>query len=174
MSRLEVPATSDLAVLAPLVRTAVEAVLADMALGGFKAKVFETVRTPERQEFLFGKGRTPEQCLEVGVPAVYGWPTCPDGKVTKAPMNGFSWHGFGLAADIVENDATPWTASQAFWHCLGDSATKHGLIWGGSWARFPDLPHVQWARAPQSPTENDRLLLKDSGMQAIWRRYGAA
>lgn len=173
MSRLMVPNQSDLSLLAPKVRAAVEAVLAEMATKGFRAKVFETVRTPARQEFLFGKGRTPEQCLEVGVPAVYAWPLCPDGKVTNAPMADFSWHAYGLAADIVEDDATPWTAPQAFWHALGDAAVRNGLTWGGSWTRFPDLPHVQWAKCPTGPTAIDKLGLKEKGMAHVWKTYQA-
>ena len=57
MSRPEIPANRDLAALAPKVRAAVEAVLFAMAADGWKAKQFDTLRTADRQAFLFEIGR---------------------------------------------------------------------------------------------------------------------
>lgn len=172
MPRLHIPECHDPSLLAPKVRDAVEGVLREMQDRGFTAKIFETLRTPERQWYLYGKGRTAEQCLEMNVPPQYAWPTCPDGQVTKSPAAIKSWHGYGLACDIVENDATPWLASQAFWNTLGASAKRHGLVWGGNW-KFLDLPHVQWGACPQSPKGSDALALKHHGTEYVWTNYRA-
>ena len=175
MSRQEIPANRDLAALAPKVRLATEKVLAGMAAEGFKAKQYDTLRTQDRQAFLFGKGRTPEQLVDAGCTSVcFAWPTCADGKVTNCSQADQSWHGYGLAVDIVEDDATPWTAAQAFWHAVSTHGVAAGFVWGGSWKRFPDLPHLQWAKCPISPTEDDKLLLKTKGKEAVWAKYDAA
>lgn len=166
----EVPANRNLADLAPAVRVAAERILAGMKERGFKAVQFDTLRTLERQSFLYGKGRMPEQCIEGGISAYWAWPTCPDGKVTKTML---SVHRLGLAFDIVENDASPWTASQSFWHTLGDLAVANGMVWGGSWSRFPDLPHCQWAKYPSTFDVTDLQLMEKDGIEAVWRKYHA-
>jgi peptidoglycan L-alanyl-D-glutamate endopeptidase CwlK len=168
----EVPVNRSLADLAPAVRVAAERVLAGMKADGFKCVQFDTLRSADRQNFLFGKGRTPEQCIEKGISAHWAWPTCPDGKVTKA-THGQSWHAYGLAVDFVENDATPWTASQAFWHALSKHAIANGFTWGGSWTRFPDLPHCQWAKVPTGPPIEDILELQRNGPKSSWAKYHA-
>lgn len=153
----EVPVISRLTVLAPKMQVAVLAIIKEMADAGHNAKVFETLRTPERQAFLYGFGR------------VYD-----DGRgiVTKVQDSRKGWHHYGLAVDIVQNDNSPWDAPQAFWQTLGKCAEKHGLTWGGRW-KFLDLPHSQWAGCPTSPTALDAALMADDGMEAVWRKYSA-
>lgn len=171
MKRLVIPANTSLDLLAPKVRLAADRVLAGMAAAGFKAVQFDTLRTNDRQGFLYGKGRTAEQLEAVGVKTVFAWPDCPDGIVTKAPKADQSWHGAGCAFDVVENDKSPWNAPQAFWNTLGTLARANGLAWGGDW-RFLDLPHCQARILPPSPTPTDRLLLAKNGVSAIWSKYG--
>lgn len=118
---------------------------------------FEWLRTAERQAFLYGFGRDYDDGR---------------GKVTNAKTQFFSWHGFGLACDVVEKDATPWSAPPTFWNALGEAAEAEGLVWGGRW-HHPDLPHVQWAGCPVSPTDADRTLVANEGLVAVWRKYGA-
>jgi peptidoglycan L-alanyl-D-glutamate endopeptidase CwlK len=126
--------------------------------GGRTEYPFETVRTEERQDFLYGFGREYDDGR---------------GKVTSAETALASWHGFGLAVDIVEKDNTPWDAPPGFWESIGIAARKRGLAWGGLWKK-PDLPHVQWGRCPKSPTEDDRRLFRQMGREAVWVKYGAA
>lgn len=166
----EVPVNRDLNSLAPKVKQAAERVLAGMKDAGFKAIQFDCRRSTERQSFLFGKGRMPEQCIEQGISAYWAWPTCPDGKVTKTMG---SVHRLGLAVDIVENDASPWVASQAFWHKLGELYVANDLVWGGSWTRFPDLPHGQWRQYPQTFDVTDLQLMEKNGIEAVWQKYHA-
>lgn len=151
---IEVPAQRTSAGCAPKFVAAVNAMLADLA-GGLSETAFEWLRTAERQNFLYGFGRTYDDGR---------------GKVTAAQTHLTSWHGFGLACDIVEKDATPWTAPISFWNDIGDAAEAHGLAWGGRWHR-PDLPHVQWGRCPQSPTDGDRELYLSHGAPGVWLKY---
>lgn len=152
----EVPVQRALDVCAPKFATAVRLMMEKMA-GGLVEQVFETLRTPERQKFLYGFGRDYDDGR---------------GKVTNAKTNLMSWHGFGLAVDVVEKDGTPWDAPPTFWNAIGEAAVAQGLTWGGSWVK-PDLPHVQWGRCPASPTESDRVLYATQGIEAVWAKYGA-
>lgn len=154
----EVRVQSDPALLAPRMRVAALAVVADMAKAGHAARIFETLRTPERQTFLHGFGRLYDDGR---------------GTVTKVADVWKGWHAYGLAVDIVQHDATPWDAPQAFWQTLGKSAEANALRWGGRW-KFLDLPHSQWGQAPVSPTPADAALAASEGIAAVWRKYGAA
>ncbi len=93
---------------------------------GIPMKLFEGFRAPERQAFLYAKGRT-----------------APGGRVTNAqPWE--SYHQFGLAADFVRfengswnwNDQTP--GENAQWDRYHEIARQHGME-PLSWER----PHVQ-------------------------------
>jgi len=153
----DVPVDRRLEMLAPAFAVRVRKVLATLD-GGRAEWPFETLRTEARQTFLYGFGRDYD-----------------DGRgiVTRATSALYSWHGFGLALDIVEKDATPWVAPSTFWNAIGDAAEKFGLVWAGRW-HATDLPHVQWGACPVSPTEEDRMLFRTQGMKAVWTKYGAA
>lgn len=154
----EVPVERSLAVCAPLFRDAVEQMLRELeATHDYQFLGFETLRTPERQRFLYGFGRDYD-----------------DGRgcVTNAQTSLYSWHGYGLAIDVVEKDATPWNVPVGFWTALGECAEKHGLDWGGRW-RKPDLPHVQWGKCRTSPSVRARKLYAAGGLEAVWRECGA-
>lgn len=153
----EVAVVSRLTAMAPKMQVATLNIIKGMTDAGFKAKVFETLRTPERQAFLYGFGRKYDDGR---------------GVVTKVDDSRKGWHHFGLAVDIVEADATPWTAPQAFWKTLGSLAEKEGLAWGGRW-KFLDLPHSQWGICPASPTNLDRALEAAEGIEAVWAKYKA-
>ena len=152
----EVPVQRDWLGCAPKFVAAVAAMLADLK-GEREEWAFETRRTAERQRFLYGFGRDYDDGR---------------GKVTNAQTALYSWHGFGLAVDVVEKDATPWDAPISFWETIGETAERHGLVWGGRW-RKPDLPHVQWRCATMTPTDGDRLLYEKEGITAVWSRHGA-
>jgi hypothetical protein len=113
---------SDLQLLEPVIRAAVQAIIADAHADGLELMVFETYRSQARQTQLFNNGAT--QLKTVGV------------------------HHYGLACDIVRNvNGKPsWKGD---FSKLGKLARKHKLIWGGDWGRpgvktkFPDEYHVQ-------------------------------
>lgn len=150
----EPPRIYSLGDLCPAFRERVEAIVADLD----RVRVFETLRTEERQQYLYGFGREYDDGR---------------GAVTKAQTALRGWHAFGLAVDIVEDDATPWTAPMSFWQSLGLAAEKHGCIWGGRWQTV-DLPHVQMGGIPVSPTPDIIALYRGSGVEAVWRKLKLA
>lgn len=116
---------SDLSLLEPITRAAVEAIISEAAANGIDLMVFETYRSQELQEIYFDRGVT--KLRKVGV------------------------HHFGLAADIVKvvNGEPSWDGDFSF---LGTLAEKFDLIWGGDWGEpnqphsFRDYVHVQRIR----------------------------
>lgn len=62
-----------------------------------------------------------------------------DGKGTGISL---SMHCYGLAADIIEDDGTPYVAD-ALWEAIGRHSAGLGLEWGGRWRSRGDCPHVQ-------------------------------
>ena len=143
----EVPCGDSLDSLAPLFRTAVQAILDAMG----DAKVSETTRTFARQSYLYGFGREYD-----------------DGRgiVTNASSNLTSWHGFGLAVDII-HETKEWDAGDAWFQLLGDTAKANGCQSGGDW-HHPDKPHVQWGTLKDSPSDEARSLYAEGGVEAVW------
>lgn len=76
----------DLDLLAPVFRVAVERAIADCQARGLDAYVYEAYRSPELQALYYARGRTV-------VPPIK--------PVTNAPTNLQSWHGYGLAVDVI-------------------------------------------------------------------------
>jgi peptidoglycan L-alanyl-D-glutamate endopeptidase CwlK len=153
----EVPVNSSLDGLAPKVRGAALRIVARMQEQGFAVRIFETLRTAERQSFLYGFGRDYDDGR---------------GKVTKVASADDGWHFYGLAVDFVEDDKDPWTASQAFWRALGEAAEDEGMTWGGRW-KFLDVPHTQFGKCKVSPSDHARKLYAAGGKEAVWRACGA-
>lgn len=153
----EVPCDRSLDSLAPKFRARVEDVLHAMKLRGLDAIVAETLRTDERQEFLYGFGRDYD-----------------DGRgIVTHSRAATSWHRYGLACDIISQSAE-WDARPQWWQALGEEARRCGLAWGGDW-RMKDLPHVQFGPPMrQSPSPRAAELLAQGGMEAVWREVGAA
>lgn len=151
----EVSVDRDLSKLAPAFVVRVQNVVAELEGLGFDPWVFEGLRTAERQAFLYSKGRT-----------------IPGSIVTKAKSHLSSWHGHGLAVDIISRSKL-WNAPESFWQALGAACQSRGLTWGGVWTKFPDKPHVQWGECPASPTAEDKARTRDQGMEATWFAYSA-
>lgn len=113
---------ADLALLEPVTRARVQAIVAAAAARGVRLAVFETYRSRERQQLLFEQGVT--KLRAVGV------------------------HHYGLAADLVRvvAGAPSWKGDFTI---VGELAREHGLVWGGDWGNpgrkpgFPDPYHVQ-------------------------------
>lgn len=111
--------------------------------------------------------------------------TAPGDIVTNAP-GGWSWHNFGLAADVVfcnENGNPSWSESYD-WNAKGAYGTAQGLVWGGVWvsATFPngDRPHHQLngVQNENGPTANVRNTYNNTAgtvqqkLQAVWTLMG--
>ena len=102
-----------LALLEPVTRVAVQAIIVEGKKAGHNLMVFETYRSRELQQIYYQRGVT--RLKNVGV------------------------HHYGLAADIVKVvDGEPsWYGDFYF---LRQLAEDHNLIWGGNWGA-PDEPH---------------------------------
>lgn len=154
----EVPVRRDLGLLAPKFHKAVTWLLLALTERGFDPMVFETFRDNERQRFLYGFGREYDDGR---------------GVVTKASTADTTWHGFGLAVDIISRKHQ-WNAPDEFWNALGEESRKLGLVWGGDWI-FKDRPHVQHgAPMRQSPSPLAKEIRDGEGLEALWRVVGAA
>lgn len=113
---------SDIELLEPETRKAVESILKDAAEAGTPLMLYETYRSLHRQIMLFDQGTT--KLRDVGA------------------------HHYGVAADLVKDNAgqPSWDGDFKF---LGELAVKYGLVWGGDWGAprhkhpFVDACHVQ-------------------------------
>lgn len=167
----------DLAGLAPQFRARVEEVRANMLRQGFDPLVYETTRIERRQWWIYGTGRSAEQCVDHGVPAEFAWQGA-DGTTTNAASYLASVHGHGLAVDIISRRKL-WDASAAFWTALGKAVQAQHLTWGGTWKTPHDVPHFQWQLSRggvvfAGPSAEDRERTRVHGMHATWEYYKAA
>ena len=147
----------DLARLAPKMCAAVEAVLRDCEAAGLDAVVYETYRSQELQALYYARGRSV-------VP--------PEHPVTNVRDARSGWHHYGLAVDII-SISRGWDVPESWWDRLGAIGEAHGLTWGGRW-KMHDLPHLQWGRCRDTPSDRARELLAEGGVEAVWREVGAA
>ncbi|PHV72197.1 hypothetical protein CS063_01610 [Sporanaerobium hydrogeniformans] len=117
----------DIKELHPKVRELAEKLLVEAKKQGLDAKIIDTYRSPERQDFLYAQGRTK-----------------PGAIVTNARgKDKSSYHNWRLAFDCIQNSKTdPYNA--AFLAKLGKIGQSLGLEWGGGWSSFKDAPHFQY------------------------------
>jgi peptidoglycan L-alanyl-D-glutamate endopeptidase CwlK len=157
-ARLSAPVPSnDLDRLAPKFRAAVEQALVFCKQDGLDAVVYEAYRSDELQALYFARGRTQ-------VP--------PTDTVTNASSNLFSWHGYGLAVDVI-HAKQHWDAPRAWFETVARWFRQCGCRWGGEWTK-PDLPHFQWGLCKPSPSHVARELIASGGVQAVWDAVGAS
>jgi peptidoglycan LD-endopeptidase CwlK len=150
--------TRDLKLLAPKFRAAVDAAIAECNAepNRLNAIVYETWRSPALQALYYQRGRTI---------------TPPFEPVTNAWSNLESWHGYGLAVDVI-HATRHWAAGGEWFLKVARIFRKHGCSWGGYWDR-PDLPHFQWAPCRVSPSAKARTLFARGGLEAVWKEVGA-
>jgi hypothetical protein len=149
---------SSLEVLAPKFRDAVKAALAECDHEGLEAVVFETYRSQELQAHYYARGRTI-------IP--------PEEPVTYASTNLRSWHGYGLAIDVVHR--TKYWKPQGgieWFRKVAVVFKRNNCKWGGDW-RKADPPHFQWHLCKPSPSDQARALMASQGMVAVWEAVGA-
>jgi peptidoglycan L-alanyl-D-glutamate endopeptidase CwlK len=162
----EVPVNRRRDGLAPKFDAALSFLLNDLTkVTGVEWMVVETLRNDDRQRFLYGFGR------------VYD-----DGRgvVTHSETSDDTWHGYGLAADIVPVK-TKWSQVDLF-HAIPKLALKRGLLSGADWnrngasddERFQDWPHVQWGAMRRSPSPNAARIADKGGLPALWEYLSAA
>jgi peptidoglycan L-alanyl-D-glutamate endopeptidase CwlK len=148
--------TRDLDELAPMFREAVERAIAACKEAGLDAMVYETFRSPELQAAYFARGRTE-------IP--------PHATVTNAQSNLASWHGYGLAVDVISRK-NGWDQPEDWFSRVAEHFRAAGCRWGGEW-KMKDLPHFQWGLCKPSPSPRALELHAQGGAQAVWEVVGA-
>ncbi len=118
----------DLSKVHPVVRAALQQVLADLEQKGLPFRIFEGFRTPERQNYLYAPGHT-----------------APGPKVTNARA-WQSMHQYGLAADLVlfVDGKWSWGGQSSDWKAMHEAAEKHGLQFLSFEAPHVELKGADW------------------------------
>ncbi|WP_208948369.1 M15 family metallopeptidase [Segnochrobactrum spirostomi] len=144
--------------MAPKFAVAVREALGATNAAGLDAVVYEAHRSQELQALYYARGRTI-------IPPVH--------TVTNAPTNLHSWHGYGLAVDIVHRTKF-WEppGGEAWFRHVADIFKQHRCKWGGDWTK-PDTPHFQWHLCKPSPSDEARRLMLTGGFAAVWQAVGA-
>ena len=155
MTPAEPPRDTDISRLAPLFAARVAVTLSRARIAGLDPLIFEAWRSDERQRWLYGVGRT------------HSLGRTP---VTNAQSALYSWHGYGLAVDIVSRSKL-WD-DESFFERLALIAKVAGLDWGGDWSSR-DLPHFQYGTLRAGPSAKARALMKSGGLLAVWAEVGA-
>lgn len=147
---------NDLILLAPKFRAQIVSAIAACQKDGLDAFVYEGYRSPELQAIYYARGRTI-------IP-----PTKP---VTNAISNLQSWHGYGLAVDVISKQQY-WNAPESWFTAVAKIFKEHGCRWGGEW-KMKDLPHFQWGLCKPSPSGEAQNIIRTQGMEAVWRAVQA-
>jgi peptidoglycan L-alanyl-D-glutamate endopeptidase CwlK len=123
--------------------------------------LYEAYRTFEQSDEYYAQGRTK-----------------PGSIITNA-KGGDSMHNYGLASDYVldgqlEKPGIQWSWETKgilhnSWTQMGAVAETCGLVWGGNWKKFPDLPHVEMPGLTLS--EIKELYRQNPDVKAIWTHY---
>jgi peptidoglycan L-alanyl-D-glutamate endopeptidase CwlK len=112
---------------------------------GYDLHVFETYRTPRRQDILFGQGRNGTT-----------------GQIVTNARGWHSWHQFGVAADVALFKDGKWS-----WDFSPEVISKFFstpvIKWGGA----KDGPHYEWAKLPYMH-EARRIARDGDGLLAFW------
>lgn len=148
----------DLSLLAPKFRAAVQAALDECEAKKIDAFVYEAYRSNELQQIYYARGRSV-------IP--------PNHTVTNARTNLYSWHGYGLAVDVISRSKL-WSpdGGEAWFRKVADIFKSHGCKWGGDWTH-PDTPHMQWGPCKPSPSDLARLIMGEDGREAVWAAVSA-
>lgn len=104
--------------------------------------------------------------------ALYSQGRTTAGKIVTDAKPGYSWHQFGLAADIVPfaiDGSIDWNTEHPTWKRLIQVGESLGLTAGATFRTFPDEPHFQLTgRFPETPDDEVRQLFTDGGVSAVW------
>lgn len=118
---------------------------------GIPIAIFETFRTPQRQDQIYAQGRTTS------------------GKIVTQSKGWQSWHQYGVAVDIALLIDGRWS-----WDFDPKEVSKHfdtdKLIWGGTFKNF-DGPHYEWRNKPSLPVAE--ALVRSNGILRFWAELDA-
>ena len=134
----------DLDLLAPAVKDRAECALFACNQAGYKLRIFEAFRSPERQNSLYAQGRTKP------------------GKIVTNAKAWQSWHQYGVAVDVAFFDARRWS-----W--VGDFKEPSHFFEaeGFHWLSPFEQVHYEWTHPQLSLPEANLIRIKH-GVQAVW------
>ncbi len=159
-----------LSALYPPLAGAMRSTIGDaFAMGLPPCDIFMGLRTFEEQDGLYALGRT-KRNPDGACPAK------PMGNTVTRARGGESWHGFGLAADLVFRPGGKWSwDSKLPWVRLGRIGEAHGAAWGNAigpdkmeaW----DQPHFQMTG--KLDLKLAKILFLQGGLRSVWDRMGS-
>lgn len=129
-----------------------------LTLEGIQIEIVQGLRTFADQAELYAQGRTSP------------------GKIVTEARPGYSYHNFGVAADLVpgirgEAAWTPnWDPESADFATMIRVGIGLGLVSGSEWT-FKDYPHFQLAGLPVTPTDQMRECLSEKGIEGFWEQF---
>lgn len=144
----------DVSLLAPAMEAIANEFIARCNRASLDIIVVETIRTAERQAWLYASGRTR-----------------PGLVVTNAPSVWDSWHGYGLAFDACSK-SRGWGVPDEFWRDCCTIARPLGLDCGFDW-HMRDRDHFQFGKCKIRPSHLSREAYARGGLVAVWDACGA-
>jgi len=142
---------NDVNLLAPKLREIAVCETRFLQLSSYDVVVYESTRSRELAELYFALG------------------------VSKAKNELYSWHGYGLAFDVISK-SRGWDAwdDPDWFEPVVAAYEGRGLRWGGRWEKFVDRPHFQFGEGMRdSPSDHARELFAAGGYEAVWKNVGA-
>lgn len=97
-------------------------------------------------------------------------------KVTNA-RSGYSMHNFGLAVDCVpdmvfgEPWQPDWSAKDEHYARMVAAGVAQGLVAGANWHTMVDMPHMQLAGLPVTPSDQMRADFAAGGLELVWQQF---
>lgn len=132
-------------------------------------------RDDAEQEALYAQGRGTLELVN-HLRELVGWApiTAEENAETVTDAKpGYSWHGPGLAVDVVPLDSSQdpdWDSNHPVWKELVEKGEALGLTSGISWH---DEPHFQLTgRFGITPDDEVRQLMASGGVEAVWAASG--
>lgn len=117
----------DISLLLPKVQEMTRLLISECKKQGIEIIITSTYRDEAEQNALYAQGRTLS------------------GNVVTNAKFGDSMHNWKTAVDFapVVNGVVPWNNKMLFTK-IGEIGEKVGFEWGGRWASFLDMPHLQY------------------------------
>jgi peptidoglycan L-alanyl-D-glutamate endopeptidase CwlK len=134
---------------------------------GFTVRVIQALRSWDMQQELWQQGRD------------INGKVIDKGKVVTDAAPGTSWHEYGLAIDVApfdEKGQPIWnfrlSPGKEAWGAIEKVAPEVQLFSGACFHSITDRPHWQPSECPEVPTDEDRGILRETGvLQSIWQEY---
>lgn len=131
----------DINQLTPVAQTACELFMSKCKEVGLNVLITETLRTQERQNYLYCQGRTVAQATAKGISEDFATKYC-NPKANQVTWTLSSNHKTGMAWDVCKNVKGQEYSDKSFFEKAGKVAKELGIEWGGDW-KEKDTPHFQ-------------------------------